>query len=68
MTLLNKKIGVIGGGIGGLASAIAFAKFGSQVTLYEKALVISEVGAGIQISANGINVLTKLGIYPDYLK
>ena len=68
MTLLNKKIGVIGGGIGGLASAIAFAKFGSQVTLYEKALAISEVGAGIQISANGINVLTKLGIYPDYLK
>lgn len=68
MSLLDKNIGIIGGGIGGLASAIFFAKFGSRVTIFEKASEISEVGAGIQISANGINILSKLGVYPDYLE
>ena len=60
MSLLDKNIGIIGGGIGGLACAIFFAKFGSRVTIFEKASEISEVGAGIQISANGINILSKL--------
>ena len=68
MSLLDKNIGIIGGGIGGLASAIFFAKFGSRVTIFEKASEISEVGAGIQISANGVNILSKLGVYPDYLE
>jgi len=36
MVTSNKDIGIIGGGIGGFASAIAFAKYGYRVTVFEK--------------------------------
>ncbi|MEO0923052.1 MAG: FAD-dependent oxidoreductase, partial [Pseudomonadota bacterium] len=53
MNLKDLNIAVIGAGIGGLAVALAFAHRGAQVTVYEQATEISEVGAGIQISPNG---------------
>ena len=53
---------VIGAGIGGLAAATALARQGVAVTLYEKAEKISEVGAGLQISPNGLAVLRALGL------
>jgi len=68
MVTSNKDIGIIGGGIGGFASAIAFAKYGYRVTVFEKSAVINELGAGIQISSNGVNALSKLGVFPKYLK
>ena len=67
MVTSNKDIGIIGGGIGGFASAIAFAKYGYRVTVFEKLAVINELGAGIQISSNGVNALSKLGVFPKYL-
>ena len=50
-------IAVIGGGIGGLAAALALLKRGLDVNVYEQSVRLGEVGAGIQISSNGTRVL-----------
>ncbi|MCX7565298.1 FAD-dependent monooxygenase [Sulfitobacter sp. F26169L] len=53
---------VIGAGIGGLAASIALARRGVAVTVIEQATAIREVGAGLQISPNGLAVLRALGL------
>ncbi|EEX10521.1 monooxygenase, FAD-binding [Ruegeria lacuscaerulensis ITI-1157] len=53
---------VIGGGIGGMAAALALRQSGARVTLLEQAPELTEVGAGLQISANGMAVLRALGV------
>lgn len=55
---------VVGGGIGGLTAATALARQGVAVTLLEQAPRFSEIGAGLQVSPNGLNVLRKLGLEP----
>ena len=66
MSVTGKDFGIIGGGIGGLATAIAIAQLGGRVTVFERALALTEVGAGIQISANGLAVLDELGVDPEF--
>jgi salicylate hydroxylase len=61
MTALNKVI-VVGGGIGGLVTALALLKHDMDVDVYEQAAQLGEVGAGIQISPNGTRVLLALGL------
>jgi salicylate hydroxylase len=57
------KVAVIGGGPGGLGSAIALGKIPNvEVTIYEKAKVLREVGAGININQNTWNILELLGV------
>ena len=58
----SNNIAIIGGGIGGLAAALALLKRGLDVDVYERASEIREVGAGIQISSNGTRVLYALGL------
>lgn len=53
---------ISGGGIGGLTAALAFVKFGHQVTVLEQSPVLDEVGAGLQISPNGMRVFEALGV------
>lgn len=53
---------VLGGGIGGLATAINLRRAGAHVRVLEQAHEIREVGAGLQISPNGFVVLEKLGL------
>ncbi len=53
---------VIGGGIGGLSAAAALSRRGMPVTLIEKAPQITEVGAGLQLSPNGMAVLSAMGL------
>ncbi len=60
------KICVIGGGIGGLAFARAAALNGADVTVLEQADAIQEVGAGLQISPNGIRVIEALGLKDEF--
>lgn len=60
--LADRTIAVIGGGIGGLTAALAFAKAGARVTVYEQAPALTEVGAGLQITPNGARVLNALGL------
>jgi 3-hydroxybenzoate 6-monooxygenase len=52
---------VVGGGIGGLAAALALARENVQVLLLEQAAQIGEIGAGIQLGPNAFNALDALG-------
>jgi salicylate hydroxylase len=56
------KIVVIGGGIGGLTAALARLREGLEVEVYEQSGELKEVGAGVQIGANGTRVLHALGL------
>ena len=44
-TLLNKKIGIIGGGVTGVITAIFLAKSGYSVTIFEKKELLSETSS-----------------------
>jgi salicylate hydroxylase len=59
----NPHVLIAGGGIGGLAAALALLKRGIDVDVYEQAPELREVGAGVQLSANGIRVLHELGVH-----
>jgi len=56
------NIAIVGGGIGGLTAALALLRAGLDVDIYEQAPELKEVGAGVQISANGTRVLHALGL------
>jgi len=58
----NLKIAVIGGGIGGLAAALALLRAGFDVDVYEQVPVKREVGAGIVLTPNATRVLRALGL------
>ena len=53
---------IAGGGIGGLAAAIALAGRGWQVRVHERSPLLRAEGAGIYIWENGLRVLTALGV------
>ena len=53
---------IIGGGIGGLACALALIRRGIDVAVCEQAHELREVGAGVQLGANGTRVLHALGL------
>jgi 2-polyprenyl-6-methoxyphenol hydroxylase-like FAD-dependent oxidoreductase len=53
---------VCGGGIGGLAAAIALRRVGVEVEVYERAAEIREIGAGITMWANAVKGLRALGV------
>lgn len=53
---------IVGGGIGGLTAALCFEAAGWDVQVLEQAAAIAEVGAGLQISPNGVKVLDRLGL------
>ncbi|MGE0767418.1 MAG: FAD-dependent monooxygenase [Hyphomicrobiaceae bacterium] len=52
---------IAGGGIGGLATALALARVGLASIVAERRSEWSEAGAGIQLSPNGVRALTHLG-------
>ncbi|MEM5429912.1 3-hydroxybenzoate 6-monooxygenase [Cupriavidus oxalaticus] len=56
------KVLIIGGGIGGLAAALALARQGIRIELLEQAEQIGEIGAGIQLAANAFAALDALGV------
>jgi len=53
---------VAGGGIGGLAAALALSRQGARVELIEQAAAFAEVGAGIQIGPNVTRILRDWGL------
>src|SRR5262245_24881503 len=53
---------VVGGGIGGLATALALARKGRRVQLLEQAAEFKEVGAGIQLGPNVFRMFEVLGL------
>jgi len=78
MNTANKALPVIvaGGGIGGLAAALALVRQGFEVTVLEQAPEIGEIGAGIQLGPNAFHAFDALGVgdkargravYTDYM-
>lgn len=55
-------IAIIGGGIGGLTAALALARRGWRVDVFERAGELREAGAGVQLSPNAMKVLAALGL------
>ena len=62
MDAVKNSVLIVGGGIGGLAAALACAKQGAQPHLIERAKVFSEVGAGIQMGPNVTRILKAWGL------
>ena len=52
---------IAGAGIGGLTAALCLARSGFRVSLLERAEILAEVGAGLQISPNASAILRDLG-------
>lgn len=55
-------IGIVGGGIGGLAAALALRDVGIVATVYEQSPVLREVGAGLVVPPNMVRPLRRLGL------
>ena len=62
MSSTGKKFIVVGGGIGGLAAAVALSQQGVQVTVLEQATELGEIGAGVQLGPNAFAALDSLGV------
>jgi 2-polyprenyl-6-methoxyphenol hydroxylase-like FAD-dependent oxidoreductase len=58
----DDRVLVAGGGIGGLAAALALARLGRPVTVMEQAAEIGEIGAGIQLGPNAFTAFDALGV------
>jgi salicylate hydroxylase len=57
-------VAVVGGGIGGLAAALALLRAGCDVRVYEQSRAVSAVGAGIQLAPNCTRILDRIGVLP----
>jgi salicylate hydroxylase len=58
----SPRVLIAGAGIGGLTAALSLLKRGIDVDVYEQAAELKEVGAGVQLSANGTRALYALGV------
>ena len=56
------RIAIIGGGIGGLAAALALERRGAEVVVCEQSPVHSEIGAGLNLTPNAVKAFRALGI------
>src|SRR5467141_2734145 len=54
---------IVGGGIGGLATALAASRAGYPAHVIEKAEEFTEIGAGLQLAPNATRMLDRLGIW-----
>ncbi|MDB5989132.1 MAG: salicylate hydroxylase [Herbaspirillum sp.] len=65
MRAQNKKdlsIIIVGGGLGGMAAALALSRLGIKIKLLEQSAQIGEIGAGVQLAPNAFAALDALGI------
>ena len=76
MKISSLPVLVAGGGIGGLAAALALAQQGFEVKVLEQASQIGEIGAGMQLGPNAFHAFDALGVgeqarsravYTDYM-
>lgn len=66
-TVFASDVVIVGGGIGGVASALALRQLGAHVTLVERAPEFGEVGAGLQMAPNATRILKKWGLLDEVL-
>lgn len=55
-------VAIAGAGIAGLTAALSFARKGWTASVYERAELLEEIGAGIQLSPNATRILGRLGV------
>lgn len=60
---MSKRIAIVGGGIGGLAAALACSRDGQSIELFERASEFAELGAGIQLGPNVVKILDGWGLH-----
>ncbi|SFB42084.1 FAD binding domain-containing protein [Collimonas sp. OK607] len=60
------SIGIVGAGTAGLATAIAFARLGHNVQVFEKHPGLAMLGAGLLIQPQGVAALLALGVGPEF--
>ncbi len=58
----SRTVIIAGAGIGGLTAALAIARQGFRVAVFEQAERLEEIGAGIQLSPNASRILIGLGL------
>ena len=56
------RAAVVGGGIGGIAAACSLRQRGIEVTVFEQARALGEVGAGLLVLPNGLRQLERIGL------
>ncbi|WP_063064744.1 FAD-dependent monooxygenase [Nocardia violaceofusca] len=56
------RVIVVGGGIGGMAAAIALHRRGHDVEVWERAAAVGEVGSGLTLWPNGLRALDAIGV------
>jgi salicylate hydroxylase len=59
---VSRRALIAGAGIGGLTAAIALARAGFDVALFERAETLAEIGAGLQLAPNATRILEKLDL------
>src|SRR5580698_1995370 len=60
--MVDGKIVIVGGGLGGLATADALASVGLQAEIYEAAPALGEIGAGVNTSPQANKALIAIGL------
>src|SRR3954465_11230980 len=65
MTQPQLSVVIIGGGIGGLFAANALIAHGFEVSVYEQAPALGEVGAGVFLTPNSVRQLQRGGLGPQ---
>jgi 3-hydroxybenzoate 6-monooxygenase len=60
----SDRVVIVGGGIGGLACALALAQRGVASIVLERSPLFKEIGAGIQLGANVFKMFERLGLTP----
>ena len=65
-TSQKHRIGIVGAGTAGLATAIAFARSGHRVQVFEKHPALATFGAGLLIQPQGVRALSELGVRDEF--
>src|SRR5262245_19066319 len=60
------RIAIVGGGIGGLATAAFLRRAGFDCSVYEQAPRLAEIGAGLVVAPNAARLLRRLGVLEDF--
>src|SRR5436309_316829 len=56
------RIAIVGGGVGGLAAALALERHGTEIVVCEQSPALNEIGAGLNLSPNALLALRVLGV------